>query len=307
MSACRGFLAEPDFWDLEGDAPILKFNRNQWLESHVEEATSHVKQWLQALQISESKMELDLTPTAETQQNRIFRADAERTYRAEKHKLVYIKLLSFCQKKFGDYQQSLGYVAGLLLMFLDAATTFKVLTVLNDSPKFLSGYWRGEATLCACDGYVAMRLFPRQPLMEHVRSLGLLPETFVQKWFAGVCIHHLPYHLLFRYLDSFFVHGNAFLFAFFTAFFMEFEATLMAMKTTSEANELVRLESAGEAQLELVIAKASEMAPTLLANVNLHQVRCECFDLNLSKRLQSANEGMWQLADDGIAFSDEED
>merc|ERR1740130_2326164 len=98
-----------------------------------------------------------------------------------------IKLLSMTQLKFGDYQQSLGYVAGLLLIFFDPATVFKVLTVLNDHPRFLTGYWRGEATACAIDGYVAMSLlcsFGKQTVHDKLMKLGLLPETFVQKWFA---------------------------------------------------------------------------------------------------------------------------
>lgn len=306
MALCRGFLGEADFWSLEGDAPILKFNHG-WLEKHSEEAVAHARRWISALAITESTMEIDLKPIAESDNNRIFRADANRTFRAEKHKIIYIKLLSFAAKKFGDYQQSLGYVAGLLLIFFDPATVFKVLTVLNDNPRFLAGYWRGEATLCAVDGYVAMELCPNQPLMARVRGLGLLPETFVQKWFAGVCIHHLPYKLLFPYLDSFFDHGSGFLFAWFSAFFEEFEATLTTMKTTAEANELVRLESAPEAQLEKVTAKATQMAPGFLNGRDLHAMRCRCFDASLSKRLQSANEGMFQVADDDITFSDEED
>eukprot|EP00746_Dinoflagellata_sp_MGD_P161201 gnl/MRDRNA2_/MRDRNA2_88264_c0_seq1.p1 gnl/MRDRNA2_/MRDRNA2_88264_c0~~gnl/MRDRNA2_/MRDRNA2_88264_c0_seq1.p1 ORF type:complete len:307 (+),score=41.32 gnl/MRDRNA2_/MRDRNA2_88264_c0_seq1:69-989(+) len=306
MALCRGFLGEADFWSLEGDAPILKFDHG-WLQQHSEEAVAHARRWIAALGITESKMEVDTTPIVENDQNRIFRADANRTFRAEKHKVVYIKLLSFAQKKFGDYQQSLGYVAGVLCLIFDPATVFKVLTVLNDNPKFLCGYWRGEATLCAVDGYVAMELCPNQAMMTHVRGLGLLPETFVQKWFAGVCIHHLPYKLLFPYLDAFFDHGNEFLFAWFSAFFEEFESTLQNIKTTAEANELVRLESAPHAQLEIVTAKAAQRAPNFLSGRDLHAIRCRCFDTYLSKRLQSANEGMWQIADDDITFSDEED
>merc|ERR1719230_2088606 len=108
---------------------------------------------------------------------RIFRADANRTFRSEPNREMMIKLLSFAQSKFGDYQQSLGYVAGLLLIFFDPATVFKVLTVLNDHPKYLPGYWRGEATACAVEGYVCLNLL-RTPIKEKLLGLGLLPETF---------------------------------------------------------------------------------------------------------------------------------
>jgi len=307
MTTCKGFLGEPKFWELEGDAPILKFNENQWLQNHTEEAIAHSKAWLVSLGITESRMEIDTTPVKETQQNRIFRADANRTFRDEAHKLVYIKLLSFAAKKFGDYQQSLGYVAGLLMLFFDAATVFKVLTVLNDNPRYLSGYWRGEATLCAVDGYVAMKLFPRTPLMEHLKSIGLLPETFVQKWFAGVCIHHLRYKQLMPFLDHFFQHGNAFLFAFFTSFFNEFHDDVQAMASTTQANELVRFDKAPIPRLEIIIQNAAQLAGSMLLGVDLQGLRVECFETFLTRRMQSANEGMWQKADDEIEFSDEDE
>jgi len=71
-------------------------------------------------------------------------------------------------------------------------------------------------------------------LRSKLLSLGLLPETFVQKWFAGICIHHMPYHLLVHFLDRFFSEGNRYLFQFFLAFFEEFEADLMRFKSNPE-------------------------------------------------------------------------
>merc|ERR1712178_237992 len=176
--------------------------------------------------------------------------DANRTFRSEPNREIMIKLLSFSQTKFGDYQQSLGYVAGLLLIFFDPATVFKVLTVLNDSPKYLPGYWRGEATACAVDGYVSLGLL-KPPVKDKLLKLGLLPETFVQKWFAGICIHHLPYHVLFPFLDNFFKTGNRYLFQFFMAFFDEFEQDIMNAKSNPEANQLIRFESASASEVRL--------------------------------------------------------
>ena len=63
----------------------------------------------------------------------------------------------------------------------------------------------------------------------------MLPETFVQKWFAGLCIHHLPYSILFDFLDNFFKHGNSYLFQFFVAFFDTFEEEIMKAANNPEA------------------------------------------------------------------------
>jgi hypothetical protein len=306
MAGCNGFLAQKDFWEQEGDAPILKFNTNDWLRLHVDEAVSHAGGWLAAIGVEASRVDFDTTPLV-SEGARIFRADANRTYRSEPNRVMFIKLLSFAHTKFGDYQQSMGYVAGLLLLFFDPPTVLKVLTVLNDSPKYLPGYWRGEATACAVDGYVCLNLL-RQPLKQKLLSLGLLPETFVQKWFAGICIHHLPFHLLFSFLDRFFSAGNAYLFQFFLAFFDEFEGDIMNAASNPEANQLIRFESAPEGRLQKAVEAASEPRYVqMVCALDVHHQRVKAFEDHLSRRLQSANEGMWQKRDDEITFSDEED
>lgn len=306
-AGCSGFLSQKDFWEKEGDAPILKFNTNDWLRLHTDEAVRHAEGWLASIGVQQSRMEWDPTPLP-AEGARIFRADANRTYRSEPNRVLFIKLLSFAHTKFGDYQQSMGYVAGLLLLFFDPATVFKVLTVMNDSPRYLPGYWRGEATACAIDGYVCLALL-KEPIRNKLLSLGMLPETFVQKWFAGICIHHLPYHLLVIFLDNFFADGNNYLFRFFMAFFDEFAAEIMGFAANPEANQLIRLETAPEPRLLRIIeaAASDQQYKKVVDTLDVHRARIAGFEQNLSRRLQSANEGMWAKRDDDITFSDEED
>lgn len=278
MSRCSGFLSQPDFWQEEGDAPILKFDFG-WLAGHTDEAIARANAWLPHVGVEPSRVDVDTKPLS-SEGARIFRADANRTFRSEPNRLVCIKLLSFSQQKFGDYQQSLGYVAGLLLLFFDPATCFKVLTVLNDSPKYLPGYWRGEATACAVDGYVCEGLL-KPHMRAKLKELGLLPETFVQKWFTG--------------------------FQFFLAFFDTFEAEIMSAANNPEANMLIRFESAPEPRLRQALQDATaERYVATIKSLDVHQCRISAFQEALSRRLQSANEGMWQKMDDGIEFSDED-
>jgi hypothetical protein len=302
----RGLITQGNFWQAEGDAPILKFNNNDWLQNHTDEAIKHARGWIASMGIEASKVDFDETPL-KAEGARIFRADANRTFRSEPNREICIKTLSFAHTKFGDYQQSMGYVTGLLLIFFDPATVFKVLTVLNDHPKYLPGYWRGEATACAVDGYVCLNLL-KPHIKEKLMKLGLMPETFVQKWFAGICIHHMPYHVLFPYLDNFFKMGNRYLFQFFLAFFDEFETEMMGFTSNPDANMLLRMESAPEQRLEKIIIAALEPRYADIINrLDLHRAREIGFEGNLSRRLQSANEGMWAKRDDDIVFSDEED
>lgn len=183
-----------------------------------------------------------------------------------------------------------------------------MLTVLNDHPEFLPGYWRGEATSCAVDGYVCFGLL-KPDLRAHLHKIGLLPETFVQKWFAGLCIHHLPFHVLFLFLDRFFIRGNSYLFQFFLAFFEEFEKDFFSA-SNPEANMLIRLAGGEHPPAEMRLLRVVERATEdrFLERINaldLHRLRCAAFADNLSVRLQRANEGMWQKQE-VIEFSDEE-
>jgi len=306
MATGTGMLSQADFWEQEIDAPILKFNLNGWLQQHQEEAQRRANTWLSSVGVKPSRVDWDRSPLAE-EGARIFRADANRTFRSEPNRVLMIKLLSFAQSKFGDYQQSMGYVAGLLLLFFDPPTVFKVLTVLNDSPFYLPGYWRGEATACAVDGYVCLSLL-EPAIQAKLLGLGLLPETFVQKWFAGICIHHLPYHILFDFLDQFFARGNSFLFQFFLAFFEEFKDDIMSATSNPEANQMIRFEGVPEERLYRAVQLASD--PSLVkavGEIDLHRRRCRAYKEKLSERMQSANEGMWAKRDDDITFSDEED
>jgi len=279
------------------------------LEHHTDEALRHAKNWLAALEVQQCKLNIDTTPLP-SKSARIFYMDAERTFKTELNKNAYIKLLHFAHMKFGDYQQSMGYVAGLLMLFFDPATVLKALTVLNDSPKYLAGYWRGEATSCAVDGYVCFHFLKTvwgKPLLhEKLLRLGVLPETFVQKWFAGICIHHMPYHILFVFLDNFFAGGNRFLFQFFGAFMTEFEQDLLDMASNPEAFQLIRLETASEARLLKVIEDATtQKLEQSIRTVDIHALRCQAFKEFLSQRLQRANEALWETVEEEIQFSDE--
>uniref|UniRef100_A0A7S1PRW0 Rab-GAP TBC domain-containing protein n=1 Tax=Alexandrium catenella TaxID=2925 RepID=A0A7S1PRW0_ALECA len=307
MAACGGLLSKPDFWQHDGDAPILKYNQNGWLEAHTQEAIAHAEGWLASLGVEKARVDIDTKPLS-NEGARIFRADANRTYRSEPSRQLFIKLLSFAHTKFGDYQQSMGYVAGLLMLFFDPATTLKVLTVLNDHPSFLPGYWRGEATSCAVDGYVCFGQL-NSALQAQLKKIGLLPETFVQKWFAGLCIHHLPYHVLVHFLDRFFSAGNSYLFQFFLAFFEEFQEDFFRA-TNPEANMLIRLAGGEQPPAEARLLRVVEAATAAtfaerIAKLDLHRLRCAAFGDNLSVRLQRANEGMWAKQEE-IEFSDED-
>merc|ERR1712224_740599 len=99
---------------------------------------------------------------------------------------------------------------------------------------------------------------------------------------------------LMGFLDNFFKYGNTYLFQFFVAFFDEFEHEIMNAASNPEANQLIRFESAPGHRLQKVVeASLGQQYVDAVNSLDLFRARKGAFEENLSKRLQSANEGMW--------------
>lgn len=114
------------------------------------------------------------------------------------------------------YHQGLGFVGSLLWMFVAPADALALLAHANTHSRFVPGYWRHQPVAFAVDAAVFSELLLlRLPeVATHLRATSVLPETFAQKWFVGLCVHVLPYAALFDFLDGFFEHGYEFLLRF---------------------------------------------------------------------------------------------
>jgi len=307
-----GMLRQRDFWKQEGDASILMFNKNQYLQKNLEQAFTHAASWLKSMGIDEYKGDWDKAPIKHTDANRIYIRDAERTFKSKQNQEAFCKLVANAHNKFGDYQQSMGYVSGLLLLFFDPATTFGCLTVINDHAKYLPGYWRGEATACATDAWVVFDVLEttNPDVHKHLLNNGMLPHTFMQKWFGGLCINHLPYHILMGFLDRFFKQGNVYLFKFALAFMQTFEKKMLGFKTTHELSALLRFENTvvKDEELEEAIQRSDDKEIGMrVEKLNLHKARISAFENHLKKSLVDANRSMYEAIEEIEFSSDEED
>ena len=111
-----GFLTEPDFWEEEGDAPVMNLNNN-FLSAGRDNSDLYprLKQWLSDAGatpafIAEQKQQFEAFAAdfvaQKTEPDRIFVKDAVRTFRSEKHQTLLIHMLSYMQTQFnGDYHQ----------------------------------------------------------------------------------------------------------------------------------------------------------------------------------------------------------
>jgi hypothetical protein len=261
--------------------------------------------------------------------DRIFVADADRTFRAPATRARFVALLSHLSDRFGDYHQGLSYVASFLLLTqgkdgagegADFDRVAALIEALNDSDFYLADYWAAEAVRFATDAHVfAALLKTADPeLSEHLGKACLSPDTYCQKWFVGLCVHVLPFRSLFPFADAFFARGIEFLFAFALALCRTLRDRLLAAKGPGELLALLRLDKAAfagggpeksAAEFESVCAEivaAAVAAPAPADHAAIRGMRKTSYETVVWPRVRRARERMAEEdSDSEIVFSDE--
>jgi hypothetical protein len=154
-------------------------------------------------------------------------------------------MLKVLKNSLSDYQQTMSYVSGILLLFFDEETAFQMMFVLGRSPKYaLSGYWRAEAVGQAIDAYVVNEcLRDISPAIQaHLARHSILPETYIAKWFGGLCVQVMPIEFLIDFWSQFFHLGYRYLFKFAISLLQMLGERLLRSSVDFEIYEILRLE-----------------------------------------------------------------
>merc|ERR1719394_1931672 len=116
------FLQDPEFLEEERECALLScINHRRWLQENRLQALERATVWLEYLEVIGARdTEYDLSVPILEADDEILRRDANRTFATEKNRDILVNLLYKCKRKFGDYQQSLSYMAGFLLLFYDS-------------------------------------------------------------------------------------------------------------------------------------------------------------------------------------------
>jgi len=76
---------------------------------------------------------------------------------------------------------------------------------IHSDKKYIPGYWHAEAISFAIDAnvfdYILMENYPE--IGKFLANNFILPETYCQKWFSGLCIHVLNFKLLMKFILRF--------------------------------------------------------------------------------------------------------
>eukprot|EP01121_Diplochlamys_sp_Union-15-3_P008506 TRINITY_DN2257_c0_g3_i1.p1 TRINITY_DN2257_c0_g3~~TRINITY_DN2257_c0_g3_i1.p1 ORF type:complete len:361 (+),score=48.10 TRINITY_DN2257_c0_g3_i1:50-1132(+) len=297
-------LQEQDFWKEETNAPILSSNNN-YLPTNIDKITSLIETWPQHLFPEGLPEEISIRDDFKVK--RIIEMDAIRTFSKKKHQDKLINVLSHIEEDFHDYHQALSYISGVLLMFFSPSRTIQMVKKLNYDPKYVPGYWKHEAIGFGTDAYVFYHLLGTfHPTVEkHLTYLRILPETYVQKWFAALCIHVLPYECLFEFLDRFFKEGHMYLFKFGLSLVEHLKDRLLKATSVHSIYELLRLDPKLEIKMDLIHSIVSEANKYDLSGFNIKELREEMYEKHLKNRVEKAHKLKEEVSSDDDDDDDE--
>jgi len=282
-------IRSSNFWTHEKDAPLLILNRN-FLRGTAEDVTERVALWPAIAGISDEAEPL-LIPEVDNP-DRIFIADAERTFRHADNKKKFVKILAYLTSTFKDYHQGLGYVSSFFLLTMEEPAAISLLSRLNQQEKYIPGYWKHEAIAFATDAYVFRELliehFP--DIAAHLQKNTIDPATYCQKWFVGLCVHVLPFEYLFLFFEKFLKGGYIFLMQFGLSLMKHLKPRILSINNPVDLFALLRLDPKQVAHDPQLYQSMLSDADTFdLSDIDFAPLRAETYIKHLKQRVESAH------------------
>lgn len=179
--------------------------------------------------------------------DRIFVRDSERSYNTRPHRVALCHVLTYLKEHHleGDYHQGLSMLISFLMFFLETPKVIAMAVRAATQERFVPKVWRSQSVAAATDGYVFDALLQEHfpTIYSHVKSIGLIPELYIYKYWCGMSIHVLPYQSLVRMLDEFW--GELGVLALFKVNFVTFvsqQQEIMACRTMDKLLERLRFD-----------------------------------------------------------------
>lgn len=296
-------LRADTFWTTEKDAPLFILNRGylQGLGDSVFERTSTWPALTGAPSLDNVKIMEAENP------DRILVADAERTFRDPAIRATFVKLLNHFRTEFGDYHQGLSYVASFLSLTLPAEQVVSLITYLNNTEKYVPGYWKHEAVVFATDAYVfqelALKHVPKAA--QHLQKNGVDPSSYLQKWFVGLFVHVLPFNFLFQFFEGFLAGGYKYSMQFGLSLLNQLEDKILPINNDySKLMGLLRLDPKfipHDDKFNEMVEKAFEGAKNYnLDDVDFKELRQRMYNEKLKARMESAKDAFAEADEDEI-------
>ncbi|CAG9584197.1 conserved hypothetical protein [Leishmania major strain Friedlin] len=232
----------PLFWQVEvvERAPLLNLN-NGFLEAHKDELRPRLEKWVEKAAFYRKPVQYVQIEDEDEDVVRVIIKDADRTFFHPDHRRKMVAFLNAMYHEFHAYGQAMSYLAGLCMLVLTEVETAAVIRFV--ATEYLKGHWAAEAVGFATSAWVVEYFMQKQQpeVAKHLEKLNFWPDTYLQKILTGLCIHVLQFNELFSFLDAFMQGGMRFLIRFCLAIVEHFRSELLAIKSSTEANELYEL------------------------------------------------------------------
>lgn len=311
-------IGEADFWKVEKDATLLDRNNDFLGGADNAKVIDRAKALVDLIELRAGGLiEVELAPDCTDEAaNRIFKLDAERTFKGEKHRATMVSVLQTIWKELQDYHQGVGFVVAFFLLLLPAKDVARIVIGLHRH--YVPGYFKAAPAAYVRDARVFGKILEKKNsrLGRHLASL-IAPEAFVSKWFIGMNVHVLTFDALLTFFEAFFEKGPDYLFRFGLALANNREADLLAADV-SEALAVLRLDKASypndtkagesDGDVSLFVKIVEESLEVTLDDVDFESMRGEVSEqmkVEEEKRKEREAE-LRNLSDDEITFSDEE-
>lgn len=296
------------FWEEEESASLLTsdhgYLQKQLCEDGYASLFALASTWLDSAGVSKSDIEAEakvweehLNGWGDSEFERIHLHDAQRVFRAVESQERLAHVLTIIQGRIGDYHQAMSLVGGFLLLTLEPPAVVALLHEITTSTRYLKGYWKSESIACATDGYVLHELTSSvdglQEVSQHLESLCMLPETYVQKWYNALAVHVLPFEALFVFFSQFFEHGFSFLFRFSMSLLTQLRGNILESSSQAQLYALLRLDQehhdVNDALALTIVSKDNtELYMLSVGEADFEFMRLSMFEKHLKARVESA-------------------
>jgi len=128
------------------------------------------------------------------------------------------------------YCQGMGFVTGLLLMYMGEEDAFWVLQQLADMYS-MSGLWKDKMPhLKQCFFVMDKLLETHLPkIHKHLKDQKITGDLYITQWFVTVFLYNLPFSMVLRIWDVFLLEGFSFVYAIALSIFKIYEDKLITL------------------------------------------------------------------------------
>jgi len=230
-------------WKQEEKSPLLfKYPLN-------DETILNSSKYLKTLIVKVNKVSLTKLFTLNEDQTRILKVDVDRVFMDTQNKVKLINILTQMNEHFGEYHQSMSWVAGFLSILVEKQEDIiNILVSINT--KSIVALWSS----CPIISSVYGNMIQREILPDYLPSLSnhlnddvkLIPETYFQKWICTMGIKLIDFHSSVKFIHYYCTGGLQFVIHFCLNIFKQLE---VEMYKTDNIYKVLELQSVDNSKL----------------------------------------------------------